>query len=61
MYIYVGQADAIGVTIRLEWNISDNQLTASDVICAVLLLTSCYIRGGGVAGEQACRRAVFSV
>lgn len=64
-YIYVGQADAVGVTVILKRNISADQVTVSNFICTVLLPTQLLHCGGGVAGEAGeqrnrvyfCRRA----
>lgn len=54
--IYMGQAAAIGVTITLKLNINVNQLTISDVIYIVLLLTPVITLWrevvAGVAWEQ---------
>lgn len=47
----MGQADAVGVTVILKPNISDDQMTVSNIICTVLLPTQLLHCGEGVAGE----------
>lgn len=50
-FIYMGEADAVIVTIRLKWNINDCQLAVSDIIETVLIpIPVVTLRGERLAG-----------